>query len=72
MTAILRNTLLAAVAVSALAGSAMAGQQTVKTECENKSGNTLWTARCCGVGSADCLGGSHDHNHDNGGRGQKR
>ncbi|RTL98816.1 MAG: hypothetical protein EKK31_25300 [Hyphomicrobiales bacterium] len=69
MTAFLRNTFLAAVAVSALTGSALA-DQTVKS-CAATNLNDLWSGRCCGVGSADCHGGGNggrDH-HDNGGRG---
>ena len=69
MTALLRNTFLAAVAVSALAGSALA-DQTIPS-CANTSTNDLWSGRCCSVGGENCLGGGnggHDHN-DNGGRG---
>ncbi|MDX8441822.1 hypothetical protein [Mesorhizobium australafricanum] len=69
MTAFLRNTLLAAVAVSALTGSALA-DQTVKS-CANTNLNDLWSGRCCSVGDANCLGGGNggrDH-HGNGGRG---
>ena len=73
MTAILRNTLLAVVAVSALAGSAMAGQQGY--ECDNTPTNKLWAGRCCGVGDANCLGGEGrgqgDHGRGNNGRGDK-
>lgn len=69
MTAFLRNTLLAAVAVSALTGSALA-DQAVKS-CAATNLNDLWSGRCCSVGSADCLGGGNggrDHN-GNGGHG---
>ncbi|WP_192242998.1 hypothetical protein [Mesorhizobium silamurunense] len=75
MTNILRNALLAAVAVSALGGSAMAGQQIY--ECNNTPTNKLWAGRCCGVGDANCLGGeSHgqgrgDHGRGDNGRGDK-
>jgi hypothetical protein len=69
MTAFLRNTLLAALAVSALTGSALA-DQTVKS-CAATNLNDLWSGRCCSVGSADCLGGGNGgRGHDgNGGRG---
>ena len=67
MTAILRNALLAAVAISALAGSAVAGQQTVRTECDNTPTNKLWAGRCCGVGDSNCLGGE-GHGHESQGR----
>jgi len=69
MTAIIRNTLLAFVAASALAGSAMAGQRAVRTECENTPTNKLWAGRCCGVGDANCLGGE---GHDHGSRGGRQ
>jgi hypothetical protein len=69
MTAFLRNTLLAAIAVSSLAGSAMADQT---TSCAKTNLNDLWAGRCCSAaGAADCLGGGnngHDHS-DKGGRG---
>ena len=69
MTALLRNTLLAAVAVSALTGSALA-DQTYKG-CAATNLNDLWSGRCCSAGSADCLGGGNGgRDHDgNGGRG---
>nr|WIE90079.1 hypothetical protein P9270_021340 [Mesorhizobium sp. WSM4875] len=68
MPAILRNALLAALAVSTLGGSAMAGQQIY--ECDNTPTNKLWAGRCCGVGDANCLGGeSHGHDRGNPGRG---
>ncbi|UCI08136.1 hypothetical protein [Mesorhizobium sp. B1-1-8] len=64
MTNILRNALLAAVAISGLAGSAMAGQQMT---CGNTSNDKLWAGRCCGIHGANCLGGeSHDHDRDRG------
>ncbi|MGX5800977.1 hypothetical protein ACWGS9_06990 [Bradyrhizobium sp. Arg314] len=69
MTAFLRNTLLAAVAISALTGSALA-DQTVKS-CAKTNLNDLWSGRCCNVGTENCLGGGNggrDH-HGNGGRG---
>jgi len=66
MTAFLRNTFLAAVAVSALTGSALA-DQTVKTCAKT---NDLWAGRCCDMSSANCLGGGNGgRGHDNGGRG---
>ncbi|PBB89778.1 hypothetical protein CK215_25365 [Mesorhizobium sp. WSM3864] len=68
MIAILRNALLAALAVSTLGGSAMAGQQIY--ECDNTPTNKLWAGRCCGVGDANCLGGeSHGHDRGNNGGG---
>ncbi|SFP13673.1 hypothetical protein SAMN03159463_03655 [Mesorhizobium sp. NFR06] len=70
MTAFLRNTLLAAVAVSALTGSALA-DDTVKS-CAKSNLNDLWSGRCCSVSSANCLGGGNggrDHHGDNGGNG---
>ncbi|RWD59642.1 MULTISPECIES: hypothetical protein [unclassified Mesorhizobium] len=67
MTAILRNTLLAFVAASAFAGSAMA-DQTVTNECNNTSTNKLWAGRCCGTGDSSCLGGGHDQDHGRDGR----
>jgi hypothetical protein len=69
MTAFLRNTFLAAVAVSALTGSALA-DQTV-TSCAKTNLHDLWTGRCCSAGGADCLGGGNGgRGHgDNGGRG---
>ena len=63
MTAFLRNTLLAAIAVSALTGSALAGE-TVKS-CAKTNLNDLWSGRCCGIDSSACLGGG------NGGRGHQ-
>ncbi|MFD2053869.1 hypothetical protein ACFSQT_12465 [Mesorhizobium calcicola] len=71
MTALLRNALLAAVALSALAGSALA-DQTI-TGCGKTPTNDLWSGRCCGVGDSNCLGGGNDgHDHGNkGGRGDK-
>ena len=71
MTALLRNTLLAAVAVSALAGSALA-DQTIPG-CAKTSTNDLWGGRCCSNGDSNCLGGGNGgrgHN-DNGRRGDK-
>ncbi|AZO57306.1 hypothetical protein EN851_33185 [Mesorhizobium sp. M8A.F.Ca.ET.208.01.1.1] len=69
MTAFLRNTLLAVAAVSALTGSALAGQ--TDTSCVKTTLNDLWAGRCCGTaGASDCLGGGNggrDHN-DKGGR----
>jgi len=68
MTAFLRNTLLAAVAVSALTGSALA-DQTYKG-CAATNLNDLWSGRCCDVSSANCLGGGNGRDHQgNGGRG---
>jgi hypothetical protein len=70
MTAFLRNTLLAAIAVSALTGSALA-DDTVKS-CAKTNLNDLWSGRCCGVSSVNCLGGGNggrDHHGNNGGRG---
>ena len=67
MTAFLRNTLLAAVAVSAFAGSALAGQ--TDTSCVKTTLNDLWAGRCCGTaGASDCLGGGHDRDHHDNGR----
>ena len=68
MTAFLRNTVLAAIAVSALTGSALADE--TDKGCAKTNLNDLWSGRCCSVSSANCLGGGHgrDH-HDNGGRG---
>ncbi|RUX21904.1 hypothetical protein EOA13_36570 [Mesorhizobium sp. M7A.F.Ca.US.011.01.1.1] len=69
MTALLRNALLAEVAVSAMSGSALA-DQTV-TSCAQTQTNDLWSGRCCGAGESNCLGGGnngHDHS-DKGGRG---
>ncbi|MBZ9842326.1 hypothetical protein LB515_23480 [Mesorhizobium sp. CA15] len=69
MTAFLRNTLLAAIAVSALTGSALADETT--KSCAKTNLNDLWSGRCCGVDSSACLGGGNggrDHNN-NGGRG---
>ncbi|KAA3441809.1 hypothetical protein C7I87_33570 [Mesorhizobium sp. SARCC-RB16n] len=68
MTAFLRNTLLAAAAVSALTGSALADET---KSCAKTNLNDLWSGRCCSAGASDCLGGGNggrDH-HDNGGRG---
>lgn len=68
MTAFLRNTLLAAVAVSALTGSALADQAV--TSCAKTKLNDLWSGRCCGAGSASCPGGGGGRDHsDNSGRG---
>ncbi|MGX7875913.1 hypothetical protein ACVDG5_027195 [Mesorhizobium sp. ORM6] len=68
MTAFLRNTLLAAIAMSSLAGTAMADQT---VSCANTNLNDLWSGRCCGAaGASDCMGGGHSHDHgNNGGRG---
>jgi hypothetical protein len=68
MTALLRTTFLAALAISSVAGSALA-DQTIPS-CAKISINDLWSGRCCSADS-DCLGGGRggrDHN-DNGGRG---
>ncbi|MBZ9909719.1 hypothetical protein LB557_27345 [Mesorhizobium sp. BR115XR7A] len=69
MTAFLRNTLLAAAAVSALTGSALAGQ-TIPS-CANSNLNDLWAGRCCGeAGASDCLGGGNGgQGHGDHGRG---
>jgi len=54
----------AAAAFSAFAGSAIAGQQTVRTGCTTST-NDYWASRCCGTGQSNCLGGeSHDHEHN--------
>lgn len=58
MTALLRNLLLAAVAMSGLAGSAMADQTVT---CAKTPIDKLWTGRCCGAGSDNCMGGDQDH-----------
>lgn len=68
MTAFLRNTLLATVALSSLAGSALADQT---VSCANTKTNDVWAGRCCGAGTSECLGGGNggpDH-QGNGGRG---
>lgn len=67
MTAFLRNTLLAAAAVSALAGSALADQTT--TICGKNTTNNPWSGRCCGTGDGTCLGGGGNGNHGNNGGG---
>ncbi|TPO08235.1 hypothetical protein [Mesorhizobium sp. B1-1-5] len=72
MTAFLRNTLLAAAAVSALTGSALADETT--KSCAKTNLNDLWSGRCCGVDSSACLGGGnggrdHQGHQGNGGRG---
>ncbi len=74
MTTILRNALLAAVAISSMAGSALADSQAVKTECDKTITNDLWNGRCCGAGDANCMGGeNHDHARgDNRGNGRGR
>ncbi|RVD69943.1 MAG: hypothetical protein E5V62_21810 [Mesorhizobium sp.] len=65
MTAFLRNALLAAVAVTSMAGSALADQT---VSCAETKTNDLWSGRCCGTSDSSCLGGGHEHgNH--GGRG---
>ncbi|RAZ75030.1 hypothetical protein [Mesorhizobium atlanticum] len=61
MTAFLRNALLAAAAVSALTGSALA-DQTYKS-CAATNLNDLWSGRCCSVGSANCPGGGNGRDH---------
>jgi hypothetical protein len=74
MTAIIRNTLLAFVAASALAGSAAAGQSPAKMECGNTSTNKPWAGRCCGLGGDTCLGGGgngQSHGSDRGGGRQR-
>jgi hypothetical protein len=63
MTALLRNAFLAAVAVSALTGSAFADQT---ISCVNTKTNDLWSGRCCNAGDSNCLGGGnngHEHGH---------
>ncbi|PBB22849.1 hypothetical protein CK228_17470 [Mesorhizobium sp. WSM4312] len=68
MTALLRNTLLAVAAVSALGGSAKADQT---VSCVHTNLNDLWAGRCCGTaGASDCLGGDHN-GHDHGNPGTK-
>jgi hypothetical protein len=62
MTKILRNALLAAAAVSGLAGSAMAAQQAARTECGNAATSKTWGGRCCG--DTNCLGGESHNDHD--------
>ena len=62
MTALLRNAFLAAIAVSALAGSAFADQTIT---CVKTKTNDQWAGRCCSVDS-NCPGrehGGHDHGH---------
>ena len=68
MTALLRNALLAAVAVSGMAGSALADQT---ISCAKTSTNDLWSGRCCSAGDSNCLGGGNNGNDhgDKGGRG---
>lgn len=68
MTAFLRNSFLAAVAISALTGSALADQTVT---CGKTNLNDLWSGRCCDAGGKDCLGGGNGGRggHDNGGRG---
>ncbi|WP_027059245.1 hypothetical protein [Mesorhizobium loti] len=69
MTAFLRNTLLAAIAMSSLAGTAMADET---KSCSHTNLNDLWAGNCCGAaGTSDCLrGGNGGRDHgDNGGRG---
>lgn len=68
MTALLRNAFLAAVAVSALTGSALADQTIT---CSNTQTNDPWAGRCCNAGDSNCLGGGNNgHEHGNpGGRG---
>ncbi|MER9376362.1 hypothetical protein [Mesorhizobium sp. M0491] len=69
MTAFLRNTLLAAIAVSSMAGSAMADQTT--TSCAKTNLNDLWAGRCCGdAGASDCLGGGNNGHGGNGDHGR--
>jgi len=71
MTAIVRNTLLVVVAISAMAGSALAGGQTIKTECDKTVTNDFWNGRCCGASNANCMGGGgHDHDRGDNGRGR--
>ncbi|MEO5759004.1 MAG: hypothetical protein ABIQ51_19310 [Mesorhizobium sp.] len=68
MTAFLRNTLLAAVAVSGFAGSAMAKE--IVPSCAYSSLNDLWSGRCCNLNDSNCLGGGNggrDHG-DKGGQ----
>jgi hypothetical protein len=68
MTAFLRNTFLAAVAVSSLAGSALADQNI--PSCSKTSTESNWGNRCCEVSGKNCLGGGRGGNHDStGGRG---
>ncbi|MDX8527198.1 hypothetical protein RFM68_22105 [Mesorhizobium sp. MSK_1335] len=67
MTAFLRNTLLAAVAMSALTGSALADQ--TDTSCAKTNLHDLWAGRCCSYSSANCLGGGGRDHQGNGGRG---
>ena len=74
MTAIIRNTLLALAAASALAGSAVAGQAPVKIECGNTQTSKPWAGRCCGIGGDTCLGGggnSQGHGSNRGGGRQR-
>ena len=68
MTSFLRTAFLAAVAVSSLAGSAMADQTIT---CTTTQTNDWWAGRCCGAGDSSCLGheGHGRDHHDNGGRG---
>jgi len=71
MTAFLRNAFLAAVAVSSLAGPALADQT---VSCSQTATNDLWSGRCCGAGDSSCLGGGnggrdHGDHGNNGGRG---
>jgi hypothetical protein len=68
MTAFLRNTFLAAVAVSALTGSALADQT---VSCAKTNLHDLWAGRCCTAGGSDCLGGGNggQGHGDKGGRG---
>ncbi len=68
MTSFLRTAFLAAVAVSSLAGSALADQTIT---CSDTKSNDWWAGRCCGASDSGCLGheGHGRDHHDNGGRG---
>jgi hypothetical protein len=56
-----RNVILAAIAVSVLAGC----QTAPPRECDKLKPNVTYNGKCCGVGDANCHEGKNGDKHDN-------
>ena len=56
-----RNVLLAAIAVSVLAGC----QTTAPRDCDKTKPGVTHNAKCCGIGEAPCKEGKNGGKHDN-------
>ncbi len=56
-----RNVVLAAIAVSVLAGC----QTTAPRDCDKTKPGVTHNAKCCGIGDAPCKEGKNGDKHDN-------